>query len=796
MRALAVIAVVLYHLNPAWLPGGYLGVDVFFVISGFLITRLLIAERSATGRISLRQFWIRRARRILSPLLPMLVGAIAATALVDRSMLHALRTEVLGALSFTSNWVQISEHQSYFAKFGPPSLLQHLWSLAVEEQFYLVWPAVVIAVLYWGLRKGLSKRLGKIRLSPTHAVAIVAGLGAMASATAMAALYEPGTDPSPIYYSTLTHAAGLFTGAVLAVAWPAAEASLMRWSLRGYSLRGALAGIGLFVVALGYWLLDEYGSATYQGGILAVSAACALLIVGAGHGTTPIGRLLSRPSVCWVGARSYGLYLWHWPVFVLGDRILGHRTPMVAVVEVAVAVLLAAGSYRWIERPILRHGYRAALHAGWRAVRGGRAGRLLVAGAVLATSVFVLASLVWAPPPPLTGLDKQLAEALAVQAAQEESAGPTPPAPATAIPAARVKTAPEAVGPPPGDQISAVGDSVMLASSLALRDRLPGIWIDAVTNRGMQAAPDILASLAANGLLRPVVLLGLGTNGSFPRELLEDILETLGPDRKVFLVNLYLHDKPWTDGVNQTLTDVALAHPANVHLVDWQSAVTGHEDLLYDDHIHPQPVAGADLYAETVIAAMIDAEKPAPPPVAAPDPVVNVPPGPTPRPSAAPGRDGTGRFGFAAVALMMLLATPVTALARAYAAALAALPEAVLSGVSAEVSARDCVITACALFALPTRARSPPIEFDRPADADPLPNGDGIPRLLVFGSDRGSCNAQIGHEGRDDTSPNLTVMGRSTESCWDTTTLPSLSSFAAVNRSAHCRRFIRLPGTE
>ncbi|GAB3023208.1 acetyltransferase [Mycobacterium bourgelatii] len=727
MRALAVTAVVLYHLNPAWLPGGYLGVDVFFVISGFLITRLLIAERATTGRISLRQFWIRRARRILSPLLPMLFVTVAATALVDRSMLHALRTEVLGALSFTSNWVQISEHQSYFAKYGPPSLLQHLWSLAVEEQFYVIWPAIVIAVLYWCLRK--------TRVSGSHAVAIVAGVGALTSATAMAALYQPGTDPSPIYYSTVTHAAGLFTGAVLAVAWPAVEASLLRWSLNGYSLRGALAGVGLFVVALGYWLLDEYGSATYQGGILAVSAACALLIVGAGHGTTTIGRLLSRPSVCWVGARSYGLYLWHWPVFVLGDRILGHRTLMVAAVEVAVAVLLAAGSYRWIERPVLRHGYRAALHAGWRAVRGGRAGRLLVAGAALATSVFVLASLVWAPPPPLTGLDKQLAEALAVQAAQEASAAPTPPLPAVATPAAGTDTAPEPVGPPPGDQISAVGDSVMLASSLALRDRLPGIWIDAVTNRGMQAAPDILASLAANGLLRPVVLLGLGTNGAFPRELLENILETLGPDRKVFLVNLYLHDRPWTDGVNQTLTEVALAHPANVHLIDWQSAVSGHEDLLYDDHIHPQPGAGADLYAETVIEAMIEAEKPAPPPppVVAPDPVVNVSPGPSPQPSAAPRRDGTAEFGFAAVVLVVLLVMPVTVLARAYAAGLTGFPAAVLPGTPPQVGARDCASAACTLFALPTRARSPPTGFAPVADADPLPKGRGVPRLLVFG---------------------------------------------------------------
>lgn len=752
MRALAVSAVVLYHVNPALLPGGYLGVDVFFVISGFLITRLLIAERADTGRISLRQFWIRRARRILAPLLPMLFVTVTVTALVDRSMLHALRTETLGALTFTSNWVQIGEHQSYFAKFGPPSLLQHLWSLAVEEQFYLVWPPIVIAVLYWRLQK-----TRKPRSTAAHAVAIVAGLGALASATAMALLYQPGTDPSPIYYSTATHAAGLFAGAVLAIAWPAAGEPSTRWSPRRKSVSGTLAGIGLAGVALGYWLLDEYGAAAYQGGILAVSAASALLIVGAGHGRTSIGQWLSRPSVCWFGARSYGLYLWHWPVFVLGDRILGQRTLPVAVVEVAVAVLLAAGSYRWIEKPVLRHGYRGALHLGWRSVPRERAGKLLVAGVTVAASVFAMSALVWAPAPPLTGLDKQLAEALAVQ---EAAAIPTPAMAGAAMPAPPTPvadTAPEPLAPP-GDQISAVGDSVMLASSLALRDRLPGIHIDAMTNRAMQAAPGILSGLADSGLLRPIVLLGLGTNGPFPRELLEDILETLGPDRKVFLVNLYLHDRPWTDGVNQTLSDVALAHPDNVHLIDWQSAVSGHEDVLYSDHIHPQPGAGADLYAQTVLTAMIEAQKPPPPPkppLVTLDPVIGglrgllagrptIPLRPTQQLSAAATRDGTAAFGLALVVLMILLAMHVTVLA----AVACATSPALFPTTAVGMPGRNPATASCTPFALPTRARSPPTGTthvrstgmgdgwparDRLADADPFPRGNWVPRLLASG---------------------------------------------------------------
>lgn len=719
----------LYHVNPAWLPGGYLGVDVFFVISGFLITRLLIAERAGSGRISLRQFWIRRARRILSPLLPMLFATVAVTALVDRTMLHALRNEVLGAVTFTSNWVQISEHQSYFTRFGPPSLLQHLWSLAVEEQFYLVWPVLVIAVLCWWGRN--------------TAVAIVAGAGALAAAAAMAVLYQPGTDPSPIYYSTATHSAGLFGGAVLAVVWPAVAARV--GSSFGSSV---LAGAGLAGIAIGYWLLDEDGSATYRGGILAVSAACALLISGLGLGRNSVERLLSRPSLCWLGARSYGLYLWHWPVLVLGDRLLGRRTLLVAGVEIAAAVLLAAASYRWIEKPVLRLGYRRAWQAGWCAVRGGRTGRIWVAGATAAGGVLVLGALVFAPAPPLTGLDKQLAEALAAQQAAAVAApGAQPPAPVVDAPPAS-PAATESVGPPPGDQISAVGDSVMLASSFALRDRLPSIRIDAVTNRSMQAAPGILSALDAGGALRPVVLLGLGSNGSFPRDLLEGIVDELGPERKLFLVNLYLQDRPWTDEVNRTLTEVALAHRANVRLIDWQSAVSGHEDLLYADHVHPQPGAGADLYAQTVIAAM--SEKPAPPaaPAAALDPVVppvgRAPAPPTPTP-ASRTPDHSEQLLLTLVALAMVLAIPILVAVRAAVGT---------RRVQLAVAGDDRAAASDALFAPPTRARSPPRAT---ADTTPVRTSEFV--TTAHHPDR-SEDVYPDHHRRDRSMPGCRRRGR------------------------------------
>ncbi len=308
----------------------------------------------------------------------MLLVTVVGAALVDRSLLHGLRTEVFGALTYTSNWLQITQHDSYFAKFDAPSALQHLWSLAVEEQFYLVWPPAVVALLWWGRRR----------------LAVIAGVGALASATAMAVLYEPGSDPSQIYYNTLTHCAGLLIGAVLAVVWPATVAPRTPGKIK---VSAALAMLGLVGIGMGFWLLDEYGAAPYRGGILAVSVASALLIVGAGHGQTPVGRLLSGPVFLWLGARSYGLYLWHWPVLVLSDRVFGVRGPVEIILVLSLSVLLAAASYRWIERPVQRHGYGGAFDIARRSMRRGGAGRrratMLGAAAVAAACVFAGVSL-------------------------------------------------------------------------------------------------------------------------------------------------------------------------------------------------------------------------------------------------------------------------------------------------------------------------------------------------------------------------------------------------------------------
>ncbi|GAA4203545.1 acyltransferase family protein [Actinocatenispora rupis] len=580
LRALAVTAVLIYHVNPRLLPGGYLGVDVFFVVSGYLITRLLLAERG-----NLRHFWVRRARRILPPLVPVLLVTVLAVAWASRAQLRSLRTEVLGALTFTSNWVQIAEHHSYFARFAAPSVLQHLWSLAVEEQFYLLWPLVVVLVL----------RRGRNRL------ALLAALGAVASMVVMSARFTTGGDPSRVYFGTDTHCAGLLIGAVLAVLWSGA-AGTSRLRTVG---RNVAAVVGIGVVGVGLWRLSEYGPGAYRGGIAVVSAATALLILGAGAGRSGVGWLLSRAPVRWLGARSYGLYLWHWPILVIGSQ-LAKRTVPVALVEVGVALTLTVWSYRYLEQPVLRAGYQGLLRRGWLVPldrrRTTRRAALLAGGAAaVACVVAATVALVRAPVAPPSGLDAQLAAASVATGAPP---APTP-APSSAAPSPTPSTsaAPPIPPVPRGTDISALGDSVMLAAAPALQRRLPGISIDAKVSRAMQPAPGILSGMAGRGTLRPVVLLGLGTNGPFPRSLLEGVVRRLGPHRRLFLVNVYLPTRPWGGQVNRTLEQVA-AEFDNVYLVDWRDAAAKHENLLWPDRIHPRPGGGANLYARTVAAAL------------------------------------------------------------------------------------------------------------------------------------------------------------------------------------------------
>jgi len=618
VRALAVLAVIGFHEGASELSGGFLGVDIFFVLSGFLITDLLVAGYQRDGRLDLKGFWIRRARRLLPALAVMLAVVTAAATVIEPGQQGSLRLALLAAATYTSNWFQILHHVSYFAasgQLGAPPPLDHLWSLAIEEQFYLVWPVIVGLVV--------------VRLAARRARVTFALLAAAVSALVMAFQYTPGGDPSPVYYGTDTHASALLIGAALALALP----------LRTLAARPAdrtrqldMAGVGGLVVLA--WAAGHYSGsdpAVYPAGlIVAALGAAALVAAAAGRGV--IAAITSWPPLRWVGARSYGIYLWHWPVIALGTALAGRdaSSPGLWLVETSVTIVLASASWRFIETPVMRDGLRATFRRWGRLVAGARRrqapgahGRTVpvTVAAAAAITLVVAGYGIARPPAPAApnGLLRQVANGERVSSASQATrpaktmpptATPTSTAPAstgrasTGPPSATCRSRqPRASGRPhvSGGQVTAVGDSVMLASAAALESALPGVYIDARIDRQMQTGLTVIRSLAAAGRLRPIVVFGLGTNGGVTTSQLRQLQRTVGASRKLILVNTF-GPQTWEHSVNAALA-AAARHGRHAELADWYRAIASRPAQLWPDRVHPRP-AGARLYARVVLAAI------------------------------------------------------------------------------------------------------------------------------------------------------------------------------------------------
>ena len=609
MRALAVLAVMGFHEGASELSGGFLGVDIFFVLSGFLITDLLVTRYHTLGRLDLRDFWTRRARRLLPPLAVMLVVVTAAASVIEPAQEASLRLELLAAVTYTSNWYQILHHVSYFAAFSQlttPAPLDHLWSLAIEEQFYLLWPLILWFLLF--------------RLNGRRSRVTVTLLAAAVSALVMELQYTPGGDPSAVYYGTDTHASALLIGAALALAYPLASlASLSPAQTKRLDAAG-VAGLAVLAWAIGHFSGND--PAVYPVGlILAALASACLVAAAAGNGV--IAVITGLPPLRWVGVRSYGMYLWHWPVIALAAALAGSgpTSAWAWFIETGVTIALAAASWRFIETPILQNGLRATLRHWhqrltdvraspadvratpaevWGApaeVRAGPAWRrhgtvpVTVAAATVITVVVAVFGVV-RPPESATpaGLLRQVAEGQRISTASQSGHAGQPTA------ACRRGKLPEVSG----DQVTAVGDSIMVASAAALAAAMPGIYINAQIGKQMQSGVAEIQALAAARTLRHIVVIGLGTNGDVTARQLRQLRQAIGPNRDLVLVNTF-GPMPWEHEVNTALE--AAARPGgHTVLANWNHAIAADPSLLWPDGIHPQP-SGAKLYARVVLTA-------------------------------------------------------------------------------------------------------------------------------------------------------------------------------------------------
>jgi len=339
LRGLALVGVLLFHANGA-LPGGFLGVDLFFVLSGFLITSLLLAEHEQTGRIALSAFWVRRARRLFPALLALMPAIALYGAYFARpGELRSLRGEALATLGYVANWRTILSHKSYWQLFASPSPLEHTWSLAIEEQFYVVWPLLVAALL-------------GLRIPPRRAVLALSLTVAVASIVATLVLFEPGAT-SRVYLGTDTRAVGIALGAALATLVSPATTLDVSWR-RALDVAGVIAAL---LLGLAWWKLTGESRFLYHGGLWLTELAALVLIVCATQEQSWVGRALAFRPLRLLGAVSYGVYLWHWPVnvFLTPDRVHA-RGLLLHVVHFAVTFVIAGASYRFLERPILTRG--------------------------------------------------------------------------------------------------------------------------------------------------------------------------------------------------------------------------------------------------------------------------------------------------------------------------------------------------------------------------------------------------------------------------------------------------------
>ena len=565
LRTVAVVAVVIYHLGATWLPGGYLGVDVFLVISGFLITSLLLAEHRASGRIDLRRFWFRRARRLLPAVLLMLTVVLAVMVLAHPDEVGRLRGQVVAALAYVINWHFIFADVPYFEQFGRPSVLLHLWSLAIEEQFYLVWPPLLA--------------LGLVALG-RRALLLAVGLAAAGSTALAWVLWEPFTDPSRIYYGTDTRAVALLVGVGLALLPAAVRGGASLTGPRRRAMEG-LGWLGAAGVLVAFLSLGDVDERLYRGGFLLVALATAGLVAVAADSSSFIGRLLGTAPLVWLGLLSYGIYLWHWPVIMLTRPDVDIPLEGAPLVVLRLALTLGAAylSYRFVEAPFRRYGIRGVREAlaKWDV---GRPARIATVSSVAIA---------------LTGL----ALAVALTPARSSSVpGLTDIAPARGQAEASPTSADGEGGRLP--RLLFVGDSVMLVASSELRRAFGSrAVVDAAAGRRFPEGADI-----AMGHLRAlpndtVVIIHLGNNYFIdPREL-DSLLDRLSKRPRILLLTVRV-PLPWQDSVNDAIHKVPARH-ANVSVVDWHARSGGPGLLVDGAHMSER---GMRLYAETISGAL------------------------------------------------------------------------------------------------------------------------------------------------------------------------------------------------
>ena len=613
IRTLAVLGVIIYHLMPASLQGGYLGVPIFFVVSGYLITDILLQDILSRGHVRIWRFLGHRMRRLYPAFVTMLLGTTAYITLFQRSLLTNIRATVLTNLVYVYNWFEINHGQSYFDRFNGESPFTHLWSLSIEGQYYLFWPLVI----------GILMVIFKKRSRVFWFMMIAAGI----SAITMAMLYDPA-NANRVYYGTDTRMFAILLGSGLAFIWPSRELSADIANVNRVTL-DILGGASLIAIIWMFFQMSGQSDFTYRGGMLLFTVLSTVLVATVAHPASHLNRVLTNPVFKYVGQRSYGIYLYQFPVMIFYEtkvKNIGDHLLLNSLIEVALILIVTELSYRFIENPMRHYDYSRLLVDFKDFLRKPKFNRVTTAIVALTTVLFVITAVGFVQQPSKAeankktelqktiaanskAADKKNAAALKRQKAAQAAAASSKKVATEKMQTKQAEAKlnskqkqvekeydlkPQVVLAMANTDLTAIGDSVLLDVSSDLQDVIPGTVVQGRVGRQVTEVPGIINSLKSQGQLAHNVLLNIGTNGTITDDQAEQVVKLIGKDRQIFWVTAHVPTQSWQNQVNAQIAKTAKKH-ANVHVIDWHGRAQNQSGWFADDNVHPNTTGNRQL---------------------------------------------------------------------------------------------------------------------------------------------------------------------------------------------------------